>query len=306
MPIKIPDNLPAKNELIKENIFVMDESRAYHQDIRPLKILILNLMPMKQVTEVQLLRLLSNTPLQVEVEFLHMDSHVSKNTSQEHLTTFYNTFNEIKHKKFDGMIITGAPVEHLEFEQISYWDEIKKVMEWTTTNVTSTLYICWGVQAALYYHYGIKKYPLKKKLFGVFAHKKVKENVNILRGFDEIFYAPHSRHTEMRKEDILKIENLEILTESEEAGVHIIASKDGRQIFVTGHSEYDANTLLLEYKRDLGQGLYIEPPTNYFENNDPNRPPILTWRSHGSLLFSNWLNYYVYQETPYTLADTES
>ena len=301
MPIKVPDNLPAKEILNKENIFVMDESRAFHQDIRPLKIIILNLMPKKQETEVQILRLLSNSPLQVDVTFMHMKSHISKNTSMDYLATFYKVFSDIKNEKFDGMIITGAPIEHLEYEQITYWEELSEIMKWTKTNVTSTLHICWGAQAGLYYHYGIKKYPLPKKMFGVFEHTKIYKHYDLLRGFDDIFYVPHSRHTEVRREDIEKIDELEILSESKESGVYIVSSKDGKQIFVTGHSEYDADILKNEYLRDLNKGLDIEIPKNYFIDDNPQNKPLIKWKSHSSLLFNNWLNYYVYQITPYNL-----
>lgn len=299
MPIKIPDQLPAKEILQKENIFVMDESRAYHQDIRPLSIVILNLMPTKQTTETQLLRLIGNTPLQVDCVLLHPKTHQSKNTPAEHLETFYKTFDDIKDRKFDGMIITGAPVEHLEFEDVNYWEELKQIMAWSVDHVTSTFHICWAAQAGLYYHYGIQKYPLDKKLFGVFPHTVNVPNTKLLRGFDEVFFVPQSRHTEVRREDIEKIPELEILSESEEAGVYIVASRDGRQIFVTGHSEYDPETLKLEYERDVARGLDIDIPKNYFPDDDPKKQPRSCWRAHGNLLFSNWLNYYVYQETPY-------
>jgi len=299
MPIKIPDQLPAKEILQSENIFVMDESRAYRQDIRPLSIIILNLMPTKQTTETQLMRLIGNTPLQVECVLLHPKTHQSKNTSTEHLDAFYKTFDDIKGRKFDGMIITGAPVEHLEFESVNYWDELKQIMAWSVDHVTSTFHICWAAQAGLYYHYGIPKYPLEEKLFGVFKQKLNKQKLNLLRGFDDEFLVPQSRHTEVRKEDIEKVENLEVLSESDEAGVYIVATKDGRQIFVTGHSEYDPETLQLEYQRDVDKGLKIDIPKNYFPDDNPNLPPRSSWRAHGNLLFSNWLNYYVYQETPY-------
>lgn len=301
MPVKIPDNLPAAQILHDENIFVMTEKRATSQDIRPLKIAILNLMPTKVVTETQLLRLIGNTPLQVDVVLLHMDSHVSKNTSAEHLTAFYRTFSDVKDETFDGLIITGAPVEHLPFEEVDYWEELKEILEWKIHNVFSTFHICWGAQAGLYYHYGIPKYHMGKKLFGVYPHKVTKKNVKLLRGFDDVFYAPHSRYTEVRREDIEKVPDLEILAESPQAGIYIVASKDERQIYVSGHSEYDANTLLLEYERDIAKGLDIDPPENYFPDDDPSKPPLVTWRSHANLLFANWLNYYVYQETPYDL-----
>ena len=301
MPIKIPDNLPATEILSNENIFIMGEKRAYKQDIRPLRIAILNLMPLKSVTETQLLRLLGNSPLQVEVILLYPDSHTSKNTSHEHLANFYNTFEDIKHQKFDGMIITGAPVELLEFEDLSYWEELKEIMDWTRRNVFSTLHICVGAQAGLYYHYGIPKYPLKSKMFGVFAHTVNRKNVPLLRGFDDEFFVPHSRHTEVRREDIEKVEDIEILSESEQSGIYIVSSKDGRLIFVTGHSEYDDNTLKTEYDRDVGKGLKIAVPRNYYPNDDPGQLPLVKWRSHANLLFINWLNYHVYQETPYDL-----
>ncbi len=301
MPIKIPDNLPAKEVLNKENIFVMDESVAFHQDIRPLRIVILNLMPTKETTETQILRLLGNTPLQVEIVLLHPKTHISKNTSAEHLEMFYKTFDDIKHEKFDGMIITGAPVEHLEFEEVTYWEELKQIMDWKLNNVTSTIHICWASQAGLYHHFGIPKYKLPEKLFGVFPHTVTKRNVKLLRGFDEVFYVPQSRHTEVRREDIEKVPELEILSESEEAGIYIVATKDGRQIFVTGHSEYDPLTLKWEYDRDKAKGLNIGLPKNYFPNDDPTKYPLTQWRAHANLLFSNWLNYYVYQETPYDL-----
>lgn len=301
MPVKIPDNLPAAQILHDENIFVMTEKRATSQDIRPLKIAILNLMPTKVLTETQLLRLIGNTPLQVDVVLLHMESHVSKNTSAEHLTAFYRTFSDVKDETFDGLIITGAPVEHLPFEEVDYWEELKEILEWKIHNVFSTFHICWGAQAGLYYHYGIPKYHMGKKLFGVYPHKVTKKNVKLLRGFDDVFYAPHSRYTEVRREDIEKVPDLEILAESPQAGIYIVASKDERQIYVSGHSEYDANTLLLEYERDIAKGLDIDPPENYFPDDDPSKPPLVTWRSHANLLFANWLNYYVYQETPYDL-----
>lgn len=301
MPIKIPTGLPAQSILEKENIFVMPEARALTQDIRPLKLLILNLMPTKIVTETQLLRCLSNTPLQIEIDLLQTSTHVSKNTSAEHLVTFYTTFDKIRDRKYDGMIITGAPVEHLDFEEVDYWDELCMIMGWSAKNVFSTFHICWGAQAALYYHYGIPKYPLPKKMFGVFSHDVLTPTSPLLRGFDDKFPAPHSRHTEVREEDIKKCPDLEILSTSPEAGVYIVAKKNGRQIFVTGHAEYDLDTLAGEYRRDLERGLDIDLPVNYFPNDDPERTPIVTWRSHGHLLFTNWLNYYVYQGTPYDL-----
>jgi homoserine O-succinyltransferase len=301
MPIKVPDSLPAKEILSNENIFVMDETDAYHQDIRPLRIAILNLMPTKETTETQLLRLIGNTPLQVEVVLLQPKTHTSKNTSAEHLESFYKTFDEISHQYYDGMIITGAPIEHLPYEDVTYWEELKTIMDWSKTQVTSTFHICWGAQAGLYHHFGIPKYDLPQKMFGVFPHTVEKRNVNLLRGFDEMFFVPQSRHTEVRRSDIEKVDQLEILSESKEAGVYIAASKDGKQIFVTGHSEYDALSLKWEYDRDKAKGLHIDVPTNYYPNNDPSQTPFSTWRAHANLLFSNWLNYYVYQQTPYDL-----
>ncbi len=301
MPIKVPDNLPAKEILNKENIFVMGEKRAFHQDIRPLKIVILNLMPKKQEAEVQLLRMLSNSPLQVDITFLRMESYTSKNTSIDYLDAFYKIFSEIKDKKFDGMIITGAPVEHLDFEQITYWKELSDIMMWSKLNVTSTLHICWGALAGLYYHYKIPKYNLPKKMFGVFEHTRIYNHCDLLRGFDDIFYVPHSRHAEIRRKDIDKVKELEILAESTDSGVYIISAKDGKQIFVTGHPEYDSNILKNEYLRDKNKGLEIEIPKNYFKDDDPTKNPIIKWKSHSNLLFSNWLNYYVYQITPYEL-----
>ena len=302
MPINIPDNLPAKEILLRENIFVMDEERAYHQDIRPLNIVILNLMPQKQKTETHLLRLLGNTALQVNITLLHTATHQSKNTPQAHLKTFYSTFDQIKHRKFDGLIITGAPVEHLDFHDVDYWEELKAIMDWSTTNITSTMHICWGAQAGLYHHFGIPKHRLERKLFGVFKHRVLKENVTLLRGYDEEFLVPHSRYTETRFEDVAKVPELEVLSVSDEAGVYLVATKDGRQIFITGHPEYEAQTLDEEYRRDLAKGLDIAPPKNYYPNDDPTKPPLNRWRSHAHLLFANWLNYYVYQITPYDWA----
>jgi len=301
MPIKVPDHLPAKEVLAAENIFVMDESVAYHQDIRPLRIAILNLMPTKETTETQLLRLIGNTPLQVEIVLLHPKTHTSKNTSPEHLATFYKTFDDISDQRYDGMIITGAPVEQLPFEQVNYWNELKDIMDWSARRVTSTFHICWGAQAGLYHHFGVPKIDLPSKLFGVFPHTVSKRNVPLLRGFDETFYVPQSRHTGVNREDIESRPELEIWSESEEAGVYIAATSDGRQIFVTGHSEYDPLTLKWEYDRDKAKGLRIDVPRNYFPGNDPTKQPISTWRAHANLLFSNWLNYYVYQMTPYDL-----
>jgi homoserine O-succinyltransferase len=301
MPIKVPDNLPAKEILSNENIFVMDESIAYHQDIRPLRIAILNLMPTKETTETQLLRLIGNTPLQVEVVLLHPRTHTSKNTSAEHLESFYKTFDEISHEYYDGLIITGAPVEHLPFEEVNYWEELKEIMDWSTKRVTSTFHICWAAQAGLYHHYKVPKYNLDSKMFGVFPHTVEKRNVNLLRGFDELFYVPQSRHTEVRRADIEPIQKLEILSDSSESGVYIVASKDGKQIFVTGHSEYDPTSLKFEYDRDQAKGLRIDVPKNYFPGDNPAALPLSTWRAHANLLFSNWLNYYVYQQTPFDL-----
>lgn len=299
MPIKIPDHLPAKEILNQENIFVMDESEAFSQDIRPVRIAILNLMPAKETTETQILRLLANTPLQVEFELLHPKTHNSKNTSVKHLEMFYKTFDEIKHERFDGMIITGAPIEHLEFNEVTYWDELQQIMEWTKHNVISTLHICWAAQAGLYHHFGVPKHPLKEKMFGVFPHTINNNNVKLIRGFDEMFHVPQSRHTEVRRADIENISEIEILSESEESGVYIAATKDGRHIFVTGHSEYDPLTLKWEYDRDAGKGLDVAIPQNYYPNDDTTQLPKSQWRAHANLLFSNWINYYVYQKTPY-------
>ncbi|MBQ8741994.1 MAG: homoserine O-succinyltransferase [Clostridia bacterium] len=301
MPIKIPNELPATATLLSENIFAITETRAITQDIRPLKILILNLMPTKIVTETQLARILGNTPLQVELEFIHASSHVSKNTSSEHLIAFYKTFDQVKHEKYDGMIITGAPVEKLEFEEVDYWSELCEIMEWSKTNVTSTFHICWGAQAALYYHYGIKKYELPKKLFGVFPHTVDRKKSILMRGFDDLFYAPHSRYTTVLREDIEKESALKILASSEQAGVYVAATKHGRQVFVTGHSEYDTDTLDKEYRRDRDAGLDTDVPYNYYPNDDPSKKPRSTWRSHANLLYTNWLNYFVYQTTPYDI-----
>ena len=301
MPIKIPDNLPARKLLEGENIFVMTSKRALKQDIRPLKILLFNLMPTKIVTETQLLRLLGNSPLQVEVSFMTTKSYESKNTPQEHLINFYGTFDDFRNEKFDGMIITGAPVEQMDFCKVDYWDELCEIMEWSKTNVHSTLHICWGAQAGLFYHYGIDKYPLNKKMFGIFEHKINRKYNKLLRGFDEVFLAPHSRHTYIKKEDIKKHEELKILAESKEAGVLLCSNKGGRQIFITGHLEYDADTLKLEYERDVSRGLSIEIPKNYFPGDNPLKKPVLKWRANASLFFSNWLNYYVYQTTPYDI-----
>ncbi|MBP0959471.1 MAG: homoserine O-succinyltransferase [Oscillospiraceae bacterium] len=303
MPIKIPSNLPAFSTLQEERIFVMSDDRAEHQDIRPLKIAILNLMPKKIETETQILRLLSNTPIQVDIDFVQTKSHVSKNTSQDHLVKFYTTFDEIKNNRYDGMIITGAPVEQIEFEEVDYWAELCEILDWTRTNVFSTLHICWGAQAGLYRHYNIPKYALPKKMFGIFPHYLVNYSNKILKGFDELFYVPHSRHTEIKREDIEKVSELEILTESSLSGVHMVASKNGRQFFITGHSEYDRDTLSNEYFRDKNKGLPIEIPYNYFPDDNPENEPVFTWRCHANQLFSNWLNYCVYQETPFDLSE---
>ncbi|SCM80910.1 Homoserine O-succinyltransferase [uncultured Sporomusa sp.] len=303
MPIAIPNNLPAANILESENVFIMYEDRAYSQDIRPLKVLLLNLMPTKIVTETQLLRLLGNSPLQVEVDFMYTATHTPKHTPQEHLIKFYETFDTIKSRNYDGMIITGAPVEQMPFEQVAYWDELCEIMEWSKKHVYSTLHICWGAQAGLYYHYGIPKYSLPEKMFGVFPHNIISPNQDkLFRGFDDIFYVPHSRHTEVRREDIEKNAALRILSESAAAGVHTVADSHGRQIFITGHSEYDPLTLKSEYDRDISQKLPINIPCNYYPGNDPSKPPVVLWRSAANLLFSNWLNYYVYQETPFDLS----
>ncbi|MBQ9729315.1 MAG: homoserine O-succinyltransferase [Clostridia bacterium] len=301
MPIKIPDNLPAVKTLQSENIFVMTEHRAVTQDIRPLKILILNLMPKKVETETQLARILGNTPLQVEMELIHTKSHQSKNVTEEHLLAFYKTFDDVKDQKFDGMIITGAPVEHMPFEEVEYWQELCEIMEWSKTHVHSTFHICWGAQAGLYYHFGINKRQLDKKLFGVFPHKVDYKNSILFRGFDDVFFVPHSRHTTVAREDIEAVWPLRILASSPEAGVYAVTTKNGRQIFITGHSEYDAETLDNEYRRDLSQGKPIEKPVNYYENDDETKPPIVSWRAHANLLYSNWLNYFVYQTTPYDI-----
>ena len=301
MPINIPNNLPAYETLQNENIFVMSEERAKSQDIRPLKIALMNLMPTKIVTETQILRLIGNSPLQVNVELLHPKTYKSKNTPKEHLRLFYKTFDDVKDQRFDGLIITGAPVETMDFEKVAYWEELEQLMDWSVTHTFSTLHICWGAQAGLYHHYGIKNHPLPKKVSGIFPHTINEKYFRLFRGFDDVFYVPHSRHTEVRKEEIEKIAELKILSESPETGVYIVASKNGRQIFVTGHSEYDPETLKNEYERDIAKGMDIDIPVNYFEDDNPNHSPIVRWRSHANLLFANWLNYYVYQETPYDL-----
>lgn len=305
MPIRIPSELPAFKTLGEENIFVMSRDRAEHQDIRPLKVVILNIMPKKIETESQLLRLLSNTPIQVDIDLLQMASHISRNTSQRHLESFYKTFDEIAGNRYDGMIITGAPVELLEYEQVDYWEEITKIMEWSKTHVFSTLYICWAAQAGLYYHFGIPKYPLEKKMFGIFPHRSEVSNCQLLRGFDDIFLVPHSRNTEIRREDIEKIPQLEILTSSDISGIHIVANKNGRQYFITGHSEYDRDTIANEYRRDVEKGIDIQIPYNYFPDDDPDKMPLFSWKCTANLMFSNWLNYCVYQKTPYNLDELE-
>lgn len=303
MPIKIPNQLPATQTLTNENIFVITETRALTQDIRPLKILLLNLMPKKIVTETQLARLLGNTPLQVELELIHTSTHKSRNTPADHLLTFYKTFDDIKHQKYDGMIITGAPVEQLPFENVEYWEELCRIFEWSKTNVTSTLHICWGAQAGLYYHYGINKHLLDGKLFGIFPHKVERKSSILFRGFDDVFMIPHSRHTTVDRADIEAVPELKILASSEEAGVYAVATDRGRQIYLTGHAEYDAGTLREEYERDVSAGLPITVPCNYFPDDDPTKEPLVTWRGHAHLLFSNWLNYFVYQTTPYDLSE---
>ena len=301
MPIRIPNDLPAAQVMQQENIFVMKHQRATTQQIRPLEIVVLNLMPTKIVTETQLTRLLGNTPLQVNLELMHTSTHRSKNVSEEHLLTFYKTFDELKDRKFDGMVITGAPVELLDFEDVDYWDELCRIMEWSKTNVHSTLHICWGAQAGMYYHYGIPKQPLDQKLFGVYPHRADYKRSILLRGFDDTFYVPHSRHTTVRREDIEAVPGLKILASSEEAGVYAVMNKKGRQIFITGHSEYDPETLENEYLRDKNQGLPIRVPENYYPGDDDTQPPLVRWRGHANLLFSNWLNYLVYQTTPYDI-----
>ncbi len=301
MPIKIPNELPATRTLAEENIFVMTETRAGKQDIRPLQILLLNLMPTKVDTETQLSRLLGNTPLQVELTLMHTVSHQSKNTSEEHLLSFYTTFDKVRHRNFDGMIITGAPVEHLPFEEVEYWEELCEIMQWSLTHVHSTFHICWGAQAGLYYHFGVQKKPLEKKLFGIFPHSADYKRSILFRGFDDVFMVPHSRHTTVDRADLEKIPGLKILASSEEAGVFALSTRGGRQIFITGHPEYDAGTLNKEYVRDLTAGKPIELPKNYFPGDDPTKQPPATWRSSANLLYSNWLNYFVYQTTPFNL-----
>ena len=303
MPLRIPDRLPAIDILKQENIFVMDTTRAHAQDIRPLRIVILNLMPLKITTETDLVRLLSNTPLQLEVYFMKLRSHTPKNTPIEHMMLFYKDFDILKKQKFDGMIITGAPIEQLDYEDVNYWDEMTAIFEWAKTNVTSTLYICWAAQAGLYYHYGIPKYPLKKKMFGIFQQRPVDPLLPIFRGFDDLFAMPHSRHTEIRHEDIVREPRLQIIAESPESGVSIVMARGGREFFITGHLEYAPNTLDNEYKRDKDIRDDVEVPCNYYLDNNPDNPPLVTWRAHANLLYSNWINYYVYQETPYNIED---
>ena len=306
MPIRIPNDLPAVKTLLNENIFVMPEQRAVTQDIRPLRILLLNLMPNKIATETQLSRLLGNTPLQVELELIHTSTYHSKNTSSEHLLSFYKTFNDVKDQSFDGMIITGAPVEKMEFSQVEYWQELCEIMEWTKTHVHSTFHICWGAQAGLYYHYGIEKYPLENKLFGVFEHTADYKNSMLLRGFDDKFFVPHSRHTTIKREDIEKVPALKIVASSEKAGIYALLTENGKQVFITGHSEYDANTLKDEYLRDLDRGETIHIPENYFPDDDASKEPDVKWRSHAHLLYSNWLNYFVYQTTPFDIEEIKN
>ncbi len=305
MPLNIPDQLPAIKILEGENIFVMNESRATQQDIRPLKIIILNLMPLKITTETDLLRLLSNSPLQIQIDFMKIKGHTPKNTPSQHMKMFYRNIDELNGKKYDGMIITGAPVEQLPFEEVTYWDEMKYILDWAEHHVTSTLYICWAAQAGLFHHYGIPKYQLDKKMFGVFKHTHVDESLPIFRGFDDEFFIPHSRHTEIRAEDIEKVEGLQIIASSKTAGVTIVKARNGRQLFITGHAEYSRHTLEGEYKRDRAKKLPIEIPVNYYPDNNPNAKPVMKWQSAANLFFSNWLNYYVYQETPYNLEEID-
>lgn len=303
MPVRIPNNLPAATTLADEGIFVMDAERAAHQDIRPLRIAVLNLMPTKIVTETQLLRLLSNTSIQLDITFIRMETHESRNTPTEHLETFYEPLDKVLHERFDGLIVTGAPVETLPFEEVDYWPELVRLMDWTTTNVWSTLHVCWGAQAGLYHHYGVPKYPVPKKVFGIFGHRILESKEPLLRGFDDVFPAPHSRHTEVRREDIEGKDGLRLLSVSDEAGVYLAASEDGRRVFVTGHPEYDRLTLKAEYDRDVAKGLPIEVPAHYFPGGDPAQTPPHLWRAHANLLYSNWLNYYVYQATPFDLLE---
>ncbi|MBR1428232.1 MAG: homoserine O-succinyltransferase [Prevotella sp.] len=303
MPLRLPDRLPAIDILKKENIFVMDDTRAHTQDIRPLQIAILNLMPLKITTETDLIRLLSNTPLQLDITFMKLKSHTPKNTPIEHMMMFYKDFEELRQRKFDGMIITGAPVEQLHFEDVTYWNEISEIFEWSKTHVTSTLYICWAAQAGLYYHYGIPKYPLDKKMFGIFKQQALNTQLPIFRGFDDEFFMPHSRHTELRREDILQNPALELIAEGDESGVSMVMARDGREFYVTGHLEYAPNTLDNEYRRDLGKRDDVDMPVDYYRDNDPGKKPVVRWRAHANLMFSNWINYYVYQTTPYNIDD---
>ncbi len=303
MPLILPEKLPAIEFLKEENIFVLGDERANSQDIRPLRIAVLNLMPLKVTTETDLIRLLSNTPLQVEIHLMKVKAHTSKNTPIEHMQAFYRDFEEMRDEKFDGMIITGAPVEHLEYEDVNYWEEISDIFSWSRTHVTSTMYICWAAQAGLFYHYGVPKYPLGEKMFGIFPQRVLEPREPIFRGFDDVFHMPHSRHTELRKEDILRVPELTLIAESDLSGVSMVMARGGREIYITGHSEYSPYTLDTEYKRDLGKGLPIQKPYHYYCDDDPSQPPLVTWRAHGNLLFQNWLNYYVYQETPYDIED---
>ncbi len=303
MPVRIPDDLPARKVLADENIFVMSTERAVHQDIRPLRIAVLNLMPTKIVTETQILRLLGNSPLQIDITFIRMGTHESKNTPAKHLDAFYESLDEVLHERFDGLVITGAPVETLEFTKVDYWPELVRLMDWSRKNVWSTMHICWGAQAALYHHYGVPKYPVPAKVFGLFPHRVLDPYEPIMRGFDEVFLAPHSRHTEVRQEDIEKVKGVKLVAVSDEAGVYMAVSEDGRMIFVTGHPEYDRLTLKAEYDRDVAKGMKIAVPKNYFPGDDPRKEPVVTWRSHAHLLYSNWLNYCVYQATPYDLGE---
>jgi len=303
MPVNVPDSLPAIKILEEENIFVINETRALHQDIRPLKIIILNLMPLKVITETDLLRLLSNSPLQIEIDFMKMHSHMPKNTPATHMEMFYKDFNDLKNSKYDGMIITGAPVELMPFEEVTYWEEMKEIMDWAEHHVYSSMFICWAAQAGLYHYYGIPKYQLSDKISGVFEHTHVNSNLPIFRGFDDKFYMPHSRYTEIREEDIAKVDRLQVIAGSPEAGVAIVKAKSGRQLFITGHSEYSRYTLDMEYRRDLDKNIPVNIPVNYYPGDDPGKSPIMLWSSTANLLFSNWLNYYVYQETPYNLEE---
>ncbi len=303
MPLRLPDKLPAIEFLKHENIFVLSDERANRQDIRPLRIVVLNLMPLKITTETDLIRLLSNSPLQLDIQFMKVKAHTSKNTPVEHMQAFYRDFERMADEKFDGMIVTGAPVEHLDYEQVNYWHEVSGIFDWARTHVTSTLYICWAAQAGLYHHYGIPKYPLPEKMFGIFPQVPLEPTLPIFRGFDDVFNMPHSRHTELHREDILAVPELSLIAESPASGVGMVMARGGREIYVTGHSEYSPLTLDTEYRRDLAKGLPIRKPVNYYRDDDPSQPPLVTWRAHGNLMFQNWLNYYVYQETPYNIND---